>query len=85
MAVIEQKYNVRLTHYDVAVKETAGRVKRSGPRPCMVVSVGIILAGLCIPFLMLLGLLPLSFILAFLGFALTAAGGTLALIFCGEF
>jgi hypothetical protein len=85
MAVLTQKSNVRLTHYNVAVKESAGRVARSGPRPCMVVSVGLILAGLSIPFLMLLGLLPLSFVLAFLGFALTAAGGIMALIFCGEF
>jgi hypothetical protein len=31
-----------------------------------------------------LGILPLTFLLGFIGFATTAIGGTLALIFCGE-
>lgn len=54
------------------------------PRRCMLVSVGLILAGLSIPALMLIHLLPATFFLCFVGFALAAAGGVLALIFCGE-
>ena len=54
------------------------------PRRCMVVSVGLIFAGMSIPMLMLVLALPLSLLLGFLGFALAATGGVLSLIFCGE-
>ena len=54
------------------------------PRRCMLVSVGLILAGLSIPALMLVNLLPATFFLGFVGFALTAAGGIMALTFYGE-
>jgi len=50
----------------------------------MVVSVGMILAGMGMVFLMVLELLPVTLLLALAGFALTAAGGVMALIFCGE-
>lgn len=54
------------------------------PRRCMVVSVGMILAGLGIPALMVFKLLPVSLLLGFAGFALVAVGGVLALVYCGE-
>ena len=54
------------------------------PRPCMVLSGGLVLAGLSIPMLMAIQLLQPGFFLGFLGFALVATGGTLMLIFCGE-
>jgi hypothetical protein len=50
----------------------------------MVISVGLILAGLSIPVLMVIHLLPATFFLGFVGFALAATGGVMALIFCGE-
>jgi len=54
------------------------------PRRCMVVSVGMILTGAIIPALMVFMLLPVSLPLGFVGFALVAVGGTLALVYCGE-
>jgi hypothetical protein len=39
--------------------------------------------GLSIPVLMMFSILPLSFLLAFVGFAMTSTGGVLALVFCG--
>jgi hypothetical protein len=53
-------------------------------RPCMIVSVALILVGFCIPMLMAIELLQVGFLLGFLGFALVATGGVLALIFVGE-
>jgi hypothetical protein len=37
-----------------------------------------------IPLLMVVQLLPISLFLGFVGFALVATGGVMALIFCGE-
>jgi hypothetical protein len=54
------------------------------PRSCMVVSLGLILAGLSIPVLMAVQLLPISLLLVFVGFGLVAVGGVMTLIFCGE-
>lgn len=54
------------------------------PRRCMIISVGLILAGLGIPALMALGLLPVNLPLCFVAFALAATGGVLTLIRCGE-
>jgi hypothetical protein len=59
-------------------------IEKLMPRRCMVVSVGLIFAGMSIPMLMLVLALPLSLLLGFLGFALAATGGVLSLIFCGE-
>jgi hypothetical protein len=50
----------------------------------MVVSAGLILAGLSLPTLMAVQLLPLNLLLCFAGFALVASGGILALIMDGE-
>lgn len=54
------------------------------PRRCMTVSVGLILAGLSLPALMAIQLLPVTLLLGFVSLALIAIGGTLALVFCGE-
>jgi hypothetical protein len=54
------------------------------PRRCMVVSVGLFLAGLGVPALMFFGLLPVNLLTAAIGLALTALGGVLSLTMCGE-
>jgi hypothetical protein len=54
------------------------------PRKDLFASILLLLAGFSIPFAMCLGLLVISFALAFLGAALAAVGGTLLLIRCGE-
>jgi hypothetical protein len=54
------------------------------PRKDIFASVLLLLAGFGIPCLICLGLLPLSFVLVFLGLALVAVGGVLVLIRCGE-
>jgi len=51
------------------------------PRPCMMVSVGLIVAGLCIPFLMGLALIPASLLLGFIGMAFTCTGIVLTLYY----
>ncbi len=52
-------------------------VKRWLPRPCMLVSGGLFLVGLSIPFLMGLTIIPSSLFLGFLGMASTCLGGVL--------
>jgi hypothetical protein len=59
-------------------------IDQSLPRRCMVISVGLLLAGLGMPILMIVHLLQPSFLLGLAGLALAASGGVLALIFCGE-
>jgi hypothetical protein len=54
------------------------------PRPCMVRSLALVLMGLTIPALMVLGWLPATLVLCFVGLALTATGAVTALINCGE-
>ena len=54
------------------------------PRPRMLLSAGLILVGLGIPFLMGLGLIPSSLLLDFVGLAFTGTGGVLALYFLSE-
>ncbi len=54
------------------------------PRPHMLLSVGLLLLGLFIPFLMLLEIIPTSLFFGFIGFALTFSGGILALYYWGE-
>ncbi|HSB67469.1 MAG TPA: hypothetical protein VLD65_12905 [Anaerolineales bacterium] len=44
------------------------------PRPCMMVSSGLIIAGLSIPFLMGLTLIPASLFLGFIGMISTCIG-----------
>jgi hypothetical protein len=68
----------------VLVRKRDAVLEKYLPRPCMLVSTGLILLGLGIPLLMAVGLLPLMLSLFLLGFILVATGGILALTLCGE-
>jgi hypothetical protein len=83
MATLTHAYKPNLARM-AFVKKRDEVIESLVPRPCMVVSVGLILAGLGIPFLMLLQLLPVTFLLCFSGFTLTMAGSALTLSLCGE-
>jgi len=64
--------------------ESVKLVARNKPRRSIVISTALLLAGLGIPLLMAAGVLPVSFLLGFIGFILTGAGGMSLLIFWGE-
>lgn len=66
------------------IKKRDEIIERLTPRPCMMASMGLILAGLGIPAFMVVGILPVSLLLGFVGFILAAIGGVLLLFFCGE-
>lgn len=83
MATITQSYKPHAFHI-VLARRLDTLVERLMPRRRTVISVGMILAGLGIPALMAFNVLPVSFLLGFVGFALVAVGGVLALVFCGE-
>jgi hypothetical protein len=59
-------------------------IARLLPRRCMLFSVGLVLAGMSIPALMALQILPVTLLLGFLALALIAAGGVLVFFYCGE-
>jgi hypothetical protein len=83
MAALTQTYTPVLTH--IAFLEKRDKfIEKLIPRRCMVVSVGLILAGMSIPMLMVVQLIPINFILGFAGFALVEAGSVMALFFYGE-
>ncbi len=82
MATITYAYKPNLARL-VYVK-TSNKFKIHLPRRCMVISVGILLAGLSIPFFMIFELLPLTLGLFFASLGLTGTGTVLALIQCGE-
>ena len=78
-------HSFKLRHVRVAFTEKRDRIiERLMPRRCMLVSTGLILAGLSIPVLMILDVLPITLLLGFIGFALGATGGVMALVLCGE-
>ena len=83
MAAVTQNYKPNVVHI-VFVKKRDALIERLMPRRCMVVSVGMILAGIGIPALMAFKLLPVSLVLGFAGFGPVAVGGVLALVYCGE-
>lgn len=83
MATLTQHYKPNAMRIVFARKRDA-LIEKLMPRRCMVVSVGLILAGIGIPALMVFKLLPVSLFLGFVGFALMAVGGVLALVYCGE-
>ena len=83
MATLTNSYKPNLYRITFAKKRDE-LIEKLIPRRCMVVSVSLILAGLGIPALMTLGLLPVNLLLGFVAFALAASGSVLALIFCGE-
>lgn len=66
------------------VKKSDTLIEKLMPRRCLVISTGLILAGLSVPMLIAMQLLTFTIPLGFVGFALVATGGVLTLIFCGE-
>ena len=83
MATITQNYKTNTVHV-VFSRKFDNLVERLMPRRRMVVSVGMIFAGISIPALMAFKLLPLSLLLGFASLALIAVGGVLTLVYCGE-
>ena len=83
MAAVTQNYKPNVMRI-VFTKKRDALIDRLMPRRCMVVSVGMILAGIGIPALMAFKLLPVSLLLGFVAFVLVAVGGVLALVYCGE-
>ncbi len=63
------------------VAQAIKRIKYSLPRPCMLVSGGLIIAGMSIPFLMGLALIPASLLLGFVGMACACSGIVLILYY----
>lgn len=57
---------------------------RRMPRRCTVIATGLALAGLAIPLLMAVQVLPITLLLGFATLVLLAAAGGLLLIRCGE-
>jgi hypothetical protein len=55
------------------------------PRPCMLLSGGMVLLGLAIPLFMLVEILPASLLLGFAGLGLITIGGVLCMFFIGDF
>lgn len=83
MTTLTQSYKPTTVRI-VLIRKFDNLLERLMPRRCMVVSVGMMLAGLGIPVLMIFKVLPLSLLLGFVGLALIAVGGVLALVYCGE-
>lgn len=83
MTTLTQNYKPNAVRI-VFIRKFDNLLERFMPRRCMVVSVGMILAGMGIPVLMVFKLLPASLFLGFAGLALIAVGGVLALVYCGE-
>jgi hypothetical protein len=69
------------SHAREALAQVIKQVKPLLPRPCMLASVGLILAGLCIPFLMGLELIPISLFLGLIGMVSTCMGIVLTLYY----
>ena len=83
MATLTQAYKTTLARI-AYIQKRDEFIEKLIPRRCMVVSVGLIFTGMSIPLLMAVQLLPVTLLLGFVGFALTATGGAMALIFYGE-
>jgi hypothetical protein len=83
MTTLTRNFKPNAMHF-VFMKKRDAFIERLMPRRCMVVSVGMILAGIGIPLLMVVKLLPISFFLGFVCLALIGVGGVLALVYCGE-
>lgn len=65
-------------------KGRANAITKWKPRRCMVISMSLILAGLVIPLLMAVHLLPITFLLGFVTLILLGTGAIQAIIRCGE-
>ena len=73
-----------ITLQNARVKESGNFIKQLIPRRCIAIAITMILAGLSVPALMAINILPITVLLGFAGFAHVAIGGVIALIFCGE-
>ena len=69
-----------VTHRRISLPQPHIEIRRKDILVCRILMV----IGLVIPALMVLAVIPASLGLPFLGFGLTAVGGVLALIRCGE-
>ena len=83
MAALTHAYVPKLARMAITRKRDEF-IEKLIPRPCMIISVGLVFAGLSIPMLMAIELLQPGLLLGFVGFGLVSTGGVLALIFCGE-
>jgi len=83
MATITQNYKPNALRITLVHKRD-DLIEKLMPRRSMVISVGMIVAGIAIPALMAFKLLPVSLLLGFAGLALAAVGGVLALVYSGE-
>jgi hypothetical protein len=83
MTTLFQSYKAYTLHIAFANRRDE-IIERLIPRRCMLVSVGLILAGMSIPVLMVVQILPSTLLLGFLTLALIATGGVLVLFYCGE-
>jgi hypothetical protein len=83
MATLAQDRKTRLER-TANIEKRYSFIGKLIPRRCMLVSVGLILAGWSFPFLMAIHVLPVTMFLSFVGYTLASTGGVLALIFCGE-
>lgn len=83
MATIIQSQNL-LSVPDTFPKKLYDFKKFRRPRKCMLNSTSLILAGIGIPFLMVMGIIPGNLIVNFLGFGMVSIGSTSLLIKCGE-
>ncbi len=83
MTAVTQTYKPTVARI-VFTKKHEAFLERLMPRRCMVISVGMILAGMGVPVLMVFKVLPVTLLLGFVGFALVAVGGVLTLVYCGE-
>ena len=83
MATLTQIYKPRLVRIVVA-NILAGLINFLKPRRCTLVSAVLILAGLCIPLLMTVELLPVTLLIGFIALVLIATGSLLLLFYCGE-
>jgi hypothetical protein len=83
MATLTQIYKPKLVRI-VVTNKLADLIHILKPRRCMLVSVVLILTGLCIPLLMALELLPVTLLIGFVALAMIATGSLLVLLYCGE-
>jgi hypothetical protein len=83
MATLSQIFTPNITRTRF-IKKRDKLIEKLIPRPCMVISVGLILAGLSIPIFMIFEVIQPNLLLCFLGLGFIAVGGVMALIFCGE-
>ena len=83
MATLTQIYKPRLVRI-LAANILDNLIHILKPRRCTLVSVVLILAGLCIPLLMTLELLPVTLLIGFIALTLIATGSLLLLFYCGD-